>query len=270
MFDHKAAPDDFLATSRDINGINVKLFQLKPIQRSIYCITQPCDFSMNLQAMTKKKLQLYLPVVLTVGPDVHHRSGADARPNDIPGDNEEDRKVRLLLMKYATLHRARAHARALANKKSSSQLLENTIKGIIERETRVLVSGMTVEKSLTERELSKKRLYCSIERVLTEGTLSKLGNAVNAILVQAPKEGLRTKRCTSLKSERRGREEQLEYDRKYLDLGYFPNPNLTDVDGHVRSRGGSVDDVVKAILDEDGWHHHDGRRPPTRSAHGHG
>lgn len=99
----------------------------------------------------------------------------------------------------------------------------------------------------------------------------KLGNAVNATLMHASKEGLRTKRCTGLKYERRAREEQLEYVRKYLNVVYFPNSNLTDVDGHIPSRGGSVEDVLTAILEEDGLHHHvDGRRPPARPVHGHG
>jgi len=35
---------------------------------------QPHDYSMNLQAIIKKKLQFLLPVVFTISPDVNHRS----------------------------------------------------------------------------------------------------------------------------------------------------------------------------------------------------
>ncbi|KAH6983467.1 hypothetical protein BKA56DRAFT_615442 [Ilyonectria sp. MPI-CAGE-AT-0026] len=307
-----AAPDEYLA----IAGTGINDINIKPFQRFIRFSTQPCVFSMNLQVMTKEKIQFSIPVVFTVGPKVHQRSGADPRHNDIPDHDHEDRSDSF--MKYATL-----------------------LSGIIEGETRVLVSGMTMEEILTEREGFKKRLCCDIQRELSqfalrifhasveephgvpgmervlvevnlsgpspsqiqpketalqsrlglEGPLVSAGTwedvpsvglqllaladsaiklAEAATRMRAFNEEMRIKRYTGLKPERQASEEQLGYDCKYLDLVYLLNSNLTDVDGHVRSRGGCVDDVVKAMFEEDGLHHHDGRRPPARSAHGHG
>lgn len=100
---------------------------------------------MNLQAMTKEKLQFLLPVVFTVGPDVNAR-GANALAVDAPQGQEgvhdqEDQGD--ALMKYAML---------LTDTDTSVQHLENIVKGIIEGEVRVLVSCMTMEEIFTERE----------------------------------------------------------------------------------------------------------------------
>lgn len=92
---------------------------------------------MNLQAMTREKLQFLLPVVFTVGPDVNQRGGNagqapvdGGRIEDAPEDHGD------ALMKYAMLL-----AEAESTKSTSTkQHLENIIKGIIEGETRVLVS----------------------------------------------------------------------------------------------------------------------------------
>lgn len=83
-------------------------------------------------------MQFLLPVVFTVGPDVNQR-GANAgqgsadgvRVEDAPEDHGD------ALMKYVMLL-----AEAEANPKAANpkQHLENIIKGIIEGETRVLVS----------------------------------------------------------------------------------------------------------------------------------
>lgn len=100
---------------------------------------------MNLQAMTKEKLQFLLPVVFTVGPDVNAR-GANATAADTPqdetgGHDKEDRGD--ALMKYAML---------LTDANASAQHLENIVKGIIEGETRVIVSNLTMEEIFTGRE----------------------------------------------------------------------------------------------------------------------
>ena len=106
---------------------------------------------MNLQAMTKEKLQFLLPVVFTVGPDVNQRGAktihAPRRDGDHgleeaadPNINPEDHGD--ALMKYAMLL-----ADADAKKHGSGNHIENIVKGIIEGETRVLVSSMTMEES---------------------------------------------------------------------------------------------------------------------------
>lgn len=101
---------------------------------------------MNLQAMTKEKLQFLLPVVFTVGPDVNAR-GANAKAGAAAGrvHTQEDRGDSL--MKYAMLL-----TDTNAKGKNTTAFLENIVKGIIEGEVRVLVSSMTMEEIFTERE----------------------------------------------------------------------------------------------------------------------
>lgn len=107
---------------------------------------QPHDYAMNLQAMTKEKLQFLLPVVFTVGPDVNAR-GANAKAGAETGrvHTQEDRGDSL--MKYAMLL---TDTNAKGN--NTTTFLENIVKGIIEGEVRVLVSSMTMEEIFTERE----------------------------------------------------------------------------------------------------------------------
>ena len=113
---------------------------------------QPHDYSMNLQAMTMEKLQFLLPVVFTIGPDVNSR-GANTRAagtsiSDADGFEREDRGD--ALMKFAMLL---ADSAGRADKTKDPTFLEGIVKGIIEGETRVLVSSMTMEEIFTEREV---------------------------------------------------------------------------------------------------------------------
>lgn len=91
--------------------------------------------------MTREKLQFLLPVVFTVGPDVNQRG-------DSKSGREPDREDRGdALLKYAML---------LADEEPTkdgrrSGHIENIVKGIIEGETRVLVSSMTMDEIFTER-----------------------------------------------------------------------------------------------------------------------
>lgn len=108
---------------------------------------------MNLQAMTKEKLQFLLPVIFTVGPDVNAR-GANASAQGESDyqqahgslDDQEDRGDSL--MKYAML----LTDTSSKSNTTTTQFLGNIIKGIIEGETRVIVSSMTMEEIFTERE----------------------------------------------------------------------------------------------------------------------
>lgn len=93
---------------------------------------------MNLQAMTKEKLQFLLPVVFTVGPDVNQRGAAAGQaPRDVAHADQAPEDRGDALLKYAMLL-----AEADTNKSSNSSIqhIENIVKGIIEGETRVLVS----------------------------------------------------------------------------------------------------------------------------------
>ncbi|KAH9896223.1 hypothetical protein F4778DRAFT_772138 [Xylariomycetidae sp. FL2044] len=172
-----AAPDEYLA----ITGMHIKTVLITkaawvwPFQRCTRFSVQPHDYGMNLQAMTKEKLQFLLPVVFTIGPDVNSR-GANAKGGSSTSAsihspsqaNAEDRGD--ALMKYAML---------LADpnaQKNGTQYLENIVKGIIEGETRVLVSSMTMEEIFTEREEFKRRIFRNIQGELDQFGL-KIYNA---------------------------------------------------------------------------------------------
>lgn len=113
---------------------------------------------MNLRAMTKEKLQFELPVVFTVGPDLNQRgdnaitanhSTANHSIASAGGDletreqraNREDRGD--ALMKYSMLLADGAEAG-----KGGHLHIESIVKGIIEGETRVLVSSMSKPLSI--------------------------------------------------------------------------------------------------------------------------
>ena len=184
------APDEYLA----VTGMGVRTVKITkaawvwPFQRCTRFSVQPHDYAMDLQAMTKEKLQFSLPVVFTVGPDVNARganagqSVAEAGPDDDPrGGHREDRGD--ALMKYAMLL---AQSDSSSNVKTDQRThVANIVKGIIEGETRVLVSSMTMEEIFTEREVFKRRIFRNIQSELDQFGL-KIYNANVKELKDAP------------------------------------------------------------------------------------
>ncbi|KAJ4248701.1 hypothetical protein NW762_012539 [Fusarium torreyae] len=162
-----SAPDEYLA----ITGMGIKTVKITkatwvwPLQRCTRFSIRPHDYAMDLQAMTKEKLQFSLPVVFTVGPDLNQRGANNRALSDGEAVDDIDREDRGdALMKYAML---------LANSEdhenvSQSQHVANIVKGIIEGETRVLVSSMTMEEIFTEREVFKKRIFRNIQNELSQ------------------------------------------------------------------------------------------------------
>ncbi|KAL3959453.1 hypothetical protein ACCO45_004570 [Purpureocillium lilacinum] len=185
-----SAPDEYLA----VTGMGVRTVKITkaawvwPFQRCTRFSVQPHDYAMDLQAMTKEKLQFSLPVVFTVGPDVNARganaglSVAEAGPDDDPrGGHREDRGD--ALMKYAMLL---AQSDSSSNVKTDQRThVANIVKGIIEGETRVLVSSMTMEEIFTEREVFKRRIFRNIQSELDQFGL-KIYNANVKELKDAP------------------------------------------------------------------------------------
>ncbi|KAI1811221.1 hypothetical protein GGS20DRAFT_563972 [Poronia punctata] len=173
-----AAPDEYLA----ITGMNIKNVLITktawvwPFQKCTRFSVQPHDYGMNLQAMTKEKLQFLLPVVFTIGPDVNARGANSraARNVSSDGDHANDEDQGDALMKYAMLL---ADSSENSTKRADgTHFLENIVKGIIEGETRVLVSSMTMEEIFTEREVFKKRIFRNIQGELDQFGL-KIYNA---------------------------------------------------------------------------------------------
>ncbi|KAK7414232.1 hypothetical protein QQX98_006927 [Neonectria punicea] len=185
-----SAPDEYLA----ITGMGVRTVKITkaawvwPLQRCTRFSIQPQDYAMDLQAMTIEKLQFALPVVFTVGPDVNQR-GANTRD---PVDEEdvetaghrEDRGD--ALMKYAMLLAASDSNAGKSERRSEQRMhVANIVKGIIEGETRVIVSSMTMEEIFTEREVFKKRIFRNIQGELDQFGL-KIWNSNVKELKDAP------------------------------------------------------------------------------------
>ncbi|RMZ78051.1 hypothetical protein DV737_g4019, partial [Chaetothyriales sp. CBS 132003] len=99
------------------------------------------DFSLNLQAMSIEKLQFALPAVFTIGPD----NKGDAL-----------KKYALLLSGAGDARRQGAKSGSAINPTSRSHV-QDIVKGIIEGETRVIVSTMTMEEIFKERQVFKQK-----------------------------------------------------------------------------------------------------------------
>ncbi|KAI9902206.1 hypothetical protein N3K66_004023 [Trichothecium roseum] len=185
-----SAPDEYLA----ITGMGVRTVRITkaswvlPFQRCARFSVQPHDYAMDLQAMTLEKLLFKLPCVFTIGPDVNAR-GANANAAAASADHgsggansdgaaREDRGD--ALVKYAML------LAESGNKKSEQKAhLDQIIKGIIEGETRVLVSSMTMEEIFAERDVFKRRIFRNIQSELNQFGL-RIYNANIKELKDAP------------------------------------------------------------------------------------
>ncbi|KFG82229.1 flotillin domain-containing protein [Metarhizium anisopliae] len=161
-----SGPDEYLA----ITGWRVRTVKITksslvwPFQRYSRFSVQPHDYAMDLQAMTKEKLQFSLPVVFTVGPDVNARGANSSSEAEAANEGTAGREDNGdALMKYAML------LAGSDDKKTDARAhVASIVKGIIEGETRVLVSSMTMEEIFTEREMFKKRIFRNIQGELDQ------------------------------------------------------------------------------------------------------
>ncbi|EEP75992.1 conserved hypothetical protein [Uncinocarpus reesii 1704] len=98
--------------------------------------------------MTIEKLQFALPAVFTIGPD-----------NNIEA-----------LKKYALLLSGEADASAgkPATKRTEGNHVQDIVKGIIEGETRVIVSSMTMEEIFKERQVFKQHVIDNVQNELDQ------------------------------------------------------------------------------------------------------
>lgn len=135
--------------------------------------------------MTREKLQCLIPVVFTVGPDVNKRGkngkgflaqSTDGQDDQQQQEGQQDNTLVAqraaereaadredggdALMKYAMLLSGSKKGK---NDLEILQHIENIVKGIIEGETRVLVSSMTMEEIFSEREQFKDRIFRGIQ-----------------------------------------------------------------------------------------------------------
>lgn len=161
-----ANPDEYLAiTGSGIKSIKiVKSAMVWPFQRCQKFSVRPQDYAIDLQAMTKEKLQFLLPVVFTIGPDVENSPVGNEQ---LPDDRAD------ALKKYAMLL-ADAETQKGAQK---AKHVHAIVRGIIEGEAQQLVSSMTMEEIFAEREEFKRRLHGNIEEELSHFGL-RVYNAV--------------------------------------------------------------------------------------------
>ena len=143
-----------------ITGAGIKDVTIKkkamvmPFQRVTKISVTPFDFGMNLQAMTKEKLKFSLPAVFTIGP------------------KEDDMRS---MRRYATL--LTGESDGAPSKTAGAKVVstgrnhvQDIVKGIIEGETRSIVSNMTIEEVFASRAEYKKQV---IEKV--QGELDQFG-----------------------------------------------------------------------------------------------
>ena len=130
-----ADPNSYLIiTGAKIENLRIEKKALVwPFQKVARISMMPFDFSMTLQAMTMEKLQFKLPAVFTIGP---------------LDENEA-------IIKYATLLTGGAEGMAVmprgATVGTGRNHVQEIVKGIIEGETRSIVSNMTMEELFKER-----------------------------------------------------------------------------------------------------------------------
>ncbi|KAF2853916.1 hypothetical protein T440DRAFT_293491 [Plenodomus tracheiphilus IPT5] len=154
---HVAEPNSYLV----ITGIGIEKVLIKkkafvmPFQKVSKISITPFDFSMALQAMTLEKLKFSLPAVFTIG----------------PADSLE------ALEKYAVLLTGESDGRptqtaakgvvAVADSQGRSHVAD-IVKGIIEGETRSIVSTMTMEELFRERKVFKDKVIQQVQSELDQ------------------------------------------------------------------------------------------------------
>ncbi len=150
MWYHISNANEYLVvTGANIDDVRiVKKAFVYPWQRVARISVSPFDFSLNLQAMTIEKLQFALPAVFTIGPD-----------------NKPD-----ALKKYALLLSGNPDGTSTNSSKPGTAIVptqrshvQDIVKGIIEGETRVIVSSMTMEEIFKERQVFKQKV-CYISK----------------------------------------------------------------------------------------------------------
>jgi len=143
MWYHISEANEYLVvTGAGIDDVRItKKAFVYPWQKVSRISVSPFDFSLNLQAMTVEKLQFSLPAVFTIGPD-----------------NKPE-----ALKKYALLLSGNPDGSAPSSKEGTimpakRNHVQDIVKGIIEGETRVIVSGMSMEEVFKERQVFKHKV----------------------------------------------------------------------------------------------------------------
>ncbi|KAE9990186.1 Nitrate transporter [Venturia inaequalis] len=161
MWYHVAEPNAYLAITGA--GIDTVLIKKKafvlPFQKVSKFSLTPFDFSMQLTAMTIEKLKFALPAVFTIGPD----------------------ETMEAMLKYAVLltgadSGASTSVRNAVAVGEGRDHVQDIVKGIIEGETRSIVSTMSMEELFKERRIFRDKVIKNVQSELDQFGL-KIYNA---------------------------------------------------------------------------------------------
>jgi flotillin len=131
---HAAEPNSYLViTGAGVKGLKLtKKAMVYPFQKVAKISITPFHFTTDLQAMTSEKLQVCLPAVFTIGPK----------------DEQES------LIKYAGLMTDSTSDAGVA----SREHIQAIIMGIVEGETRSVVSNITMKELFEKRSLYRTKV----------------------------------------------------------------------------------------------------------------
>jgi len=151
MWFHISDPNGYLVkTGLGIEKVDIqKKAFVWPFQKVTKLSITPFDFSMSLQAMTSEKLQFSLPAVFTIGPD----------------DNVEALTRYAVLLTGDSDGQVKPRSGAVATGRNHVQEI---VKGIIEGETRSIVSNMTMEELFAQRKMFKDQVIECVQKELDQ------------------------------------------------------------------------------------------------------
>jgi flotillin len=176
MFYSISEPSEYLAiTGAGIPNVRItKKAFVWPLQRVQRISITPFDFSLNLQAMTVEKLQFSLPAVFTIGPEYNMEAlqkyallltGPSRRGGG--GANGKGKAA-------AQSGAGTAASAGTGNNSGGRNHVQDIVKGIIEGETRVIVSSMTMEEIFKERQIFKRKVIQNVQSELDQFGLRML------------------------------------------------------------------------------------------------
>lgn len=141
---HVAEPNSYLVvTGAGVKGLKLtKKAMVFPFQKVTRMSVTPFHFTTDLQAMTSEKLQVCLPAVFTIGPK-----------------DEQDS-----LIKYAGLMTDSTSHAGVANREH----IQAIIMGIVEGETRSVVSNITMKELFEKRTLYRTKVVEHVQTELTQ------------------------------------------------------------------------------------------------------
>ncbi|KAL1310881.1 hypothetical protein AAFC00_001112 [Neodothiora populina] len=149
MWYHVSKPNTYLViTGAGVENVRIKKKAfVMPFQKVTEIAITPFEFPLALQAMTSEKLKFSLPAVFTIGPQ----------------DDPE------ALIKYSVLLSGNSEGQINQGTISTGRShVQDIVKGIIEGETRAIVSTMTMEEIFNKRQVFKDKVIKCVQSELDQ------------------------------------------------------------------------------------------------------